>query len=117
AGFTPVVATVCADRGGALYNVNADTVAMEIAVAMGASELVLVAEAGGVYRDYPDLGSRIDTLTPEAIEAGVREGWIAGGMRPKLEVAREAIRRGIPAVRVAAPADLAGGTRIAPDLP
>lgn len=114
-GFTPVVASVCADRAGALYNVNADTVALELAVALGAGELVLVAESGGVYRDYPDLGSLIGTLTPSEIAAGVQEGWIVGGMRPKLEVAREALRRGVPSVRVTAPTDLAGGTLVVPD--
>ena len=116
-GFTPVVASVCADRAGALYNVNADTVALELAVALGASDLVLVAEAGGVRRDADDPASRIARITPEEIDAGVREGWIAGGMRPKLEVAREALRRGVPSVRVAAPAKLAdslSGTVIAP---
>ncbi|MEM1055663.1 MAG: acetylglutamate kinase [Bacteroidota bacterium] len=114
-GFLPIVASVCADREGALYNVNADTVALEIAVALGAGELVLVAEAGGVYREYPDLGSLMETLTPGQVDAGVREGWIVGGMRPKLEVAREALRRGVPSVRVAAPSDLSGGTLIVPE--
>lgn len=107
AGFTPVVASVCADRAGALYNVNADTVALELAASLGASELVLVAEAGAVYRRYPDPESRIARITPPEIDAGVREGWIAGGMRPKLEVAREALSRGVPRVRIAAPAGLA----------
>ena len=116
-GFTPVVASVCADRAGNLYNVNADTVALELAVALGASRLVLVAESGGVFRDLADPASQIAHLTPEAIEAGEREGWIAGGMRPKLEVARAALSRGVPEVRVAAAgalSDPASGTRIAP---
>ena len=79
--------------------------------------LVLVAESGGVFRDLADPASRIAHLTPEAIEAGEREGWIAGGMRPKLEVARAALSRGVPEVRVAAAgalSDPASGTRIAP---
>ena len=115
--FTPVVATVCADRAGSLYNVNADTVAMELAVALGAARLVLVAEAAGVRRDPDDPASLLPRLTPGAIREGVREGWIAGGMRPKLEVATEAIARGIPEVRVTARDALgAGGTVIAPEV-
>ena len=116
AGYTPVVATVCADRAGALYNVNADTVAMELAVALGAARLVLVAEAGGVRRDPGDPASLLPRLTPEAIREGVREGWIAGGMRPKLEVATQALAGGVPEVRVTDPGALAsGGTVIAPE--
>lgn len=117
AGFTPVVATVCADDAGALYNVNADTVAFELAAALGAGRLDLVTEAGGVRRDAADPGSHLDRLTAAEVEAGVREGWIAGGMRPKLEVARAALRRGVPAVRVCAPSDVANpdaGTTVVP---
>lgn len=116
AGFMPVVASVCADDAGALYNVNADTIAFEIAAALGAGRLDLVTEAGGVRRDADDPASRIDTLTEADVDAGVAAGWIAGGMRPKLEVARAVLRRGVPAVRVCAPADIAGtgGTTIVP---
>ncbi len=70
AGFTPVVASICADREGALYNVNADTVALELAVALGAARLILVAEASGVRRDATDPATLISHLTPEAIAAG-----------------------------------------------
>ncbi|OZC03980.1 acetylglutamate kinase [Rubricoccus marinus] len=118
AGFTPVVASVCADREGDLYNVNADTVALELAVALGAARLILVAEASGVRRDAADPSTLISRLTPEAIAAGVEAGWIAGGMRPKLEVAREALSRGVPEVRVTSPdavSDATRGTTIAPE--
>ncbi len=117
AGFTPVVASVCADAAGALYNVNADTVAFELAAALGAERLDLVTEAGGVRRDPSDAASLLARLTAAEVAAGVAEGWIAGGMRPKLEVARAALRRGVPAVRVCAPEDVAsaaGGTTVVP---
>jgi len=116
AGFTPVVASVCADAAGALYNVNADTVAYEIALALGAERLDLVTEAGGVRRDAADPATALRQLAAAEVEAGVAEGWIAGGMRPKLEVALDALRRGVPAVRVCAPADIAaaGGTTVIP---
>ena len=51
AGYVPVVASVCADSAGALYNVNADTVAADVSAALGAARLDLVTEAGGVRRD------------------------------------------------------------------
>lgn len=116
AGFVPVVATVCTDAQGALYNVNADTVAFELAAALRAPRLDLVTEAGGVRRDAGDPASLLPQLTAAEVEAGVAEGWIAGGMRPKLEVARAALARGVPAVRVCAPVDLGGdgGTTVLP---
>ncbi len=113
AGFVPVVASVCADSDGALFNVNADTVAFEIAVALGAS-LALVTEAGGVRRDASDPASVLRQLSGAEVEAGVSQGWIAGGMRPKLEVALAALARGVPSVRVCAPGDLDGGTEVVP---
>lgn len=115
AGFTPVVAPVCADAAGALYNVNADTVALALARALGARALLLVAEAGAVYRRYPDPASRLPTLDAATAAAGVAEGWIADGMRPKLTVAFEALAAGVPHVRICAPSGLAdptSGTRI-----
>ena len=112
AGFVPVVSTVCADDAGALYNVNADTVAADLAAALSAPRLDLVTEAGGVRRDAADPSSLLARLTEAEVAGGVAEGWIAGGMRPKLETALAALRRGVPAVRVCAPADLGrdGGT-------
>ncbi len=116
AGFVPVVATVCADDTGALYNVNADTVAFELAAALGASRLDVVTEAGGVRRDPDDSASVLARLTGAEVAAGVAGGWIAGGMRPKLETALAALSRGVPAVRICAPADLGGdgGTVVTP---
>ena len=116
AGFTPVVASVCADTAGALYNVNADTVAAETAAALGAGRLDVVTEAGGVRRDPADPASVVRRLTAAEAEAGVAEGWIGGGMRPKLETALAALRGGVRSVRVCAPAALggAGGTVVVP---
>ena len=116
AGFTPVVASVCADAAGALYNVNADTVAAEVAAALGAGRLDLVTEAGGVRREASDPASAVRRLTAAEAEAGAAEGWIAGGMRPKLETALAALGHGVRSVRVCAPADVggAGGTVVVP---
>ena len=116
AGFVPVVATVCADDRGALYNVNADTVAAALAGALGADRLDLVTEAGGVRRDPSDPDSPLPSLTLAQAAAGEAEGWIAGGMRPKLSVARDALAAGVPAVRICAVADLPGdgGTLVTP---
>ena len=115
AGFVPVVAPICADAAGALHNVNADTVALAIADALGAGALLLVAEAGGVFRDRSRSSTRLTALDGNEFDSGVREGWITDGMRPKLEVGFHAVASGIADVRICAPAgvgDLSLGTRL-----
>ena len=107
AGFVPVVATVCADAEGALYNVNADTVAAALAVAIGAMRLDLVTGSGGVRRTAADPSSRIRQLDAAEIDEGVRDGWITDGMRPKLTVALDALANGVSSVRIVAPDALA----------
>jgi acetylglutamate kinase len=115
AGFVPVIAPVCGDAAGAVYNVNADTVALALAEAMGAASLLLVAESGGVFAGAGPDAPRLAEIDAGEFDAGVEAGWIAGGMRPKLEVGLRARDRGIAEVRVCAPAGLADsslGTRI-----
>ena len=107
AGFVPVVATVCSDGTGGLYNVNADTVAAALAVVLGAMRLDLVTGAGGVRRNPNDPESRIRQLDATQIDEGVRDGWITDGMRPKLTVALDALANGVASVRIVAPAALA----------
>ncbi len=115
AGFAPIIAPLATDGAGNVYNVNADTVALEIAAALGAGSLLLLAEAGGVRRDVADAASIVGRLTPAEQERGLAEGWIAGGMRVKVAVATRALAAGIPDVRILAPADLGTldhGTRV-----
>jgi acetylglutamate kinase len=107
AGFLPVVASPSADTEGHVYNVNADTIALTLADALGADALLLVAEAGGVYRDFTDASSRLATVDAKVGATGVEEGWIAGGMRVKLDVGFEALGRGVERVRICAPDALA----------
>ena len=89
--------------------------AVALAAALGARELALVAEAGGVFRNLADPASRLAELDRQGAEAGVQEGWIAGGMRPKLEAGFDALARGVASVRICPPAGLAdadAGTRL-----
>ena len=119
-GFVPVVAPICADVGGALFNVNADTVAAAIAVELQAARLDLVTEAGGVRREASDPASRLSRLTPATVRAGIAAGWITDGMRPKLTVALEALASGVASVRIVAPEAIAAddaGTTIVPESP
>jgi acetylglutamate kinase len=115
AGFVPIVSPLGVDEAGAVYNVNADTVALAIAEALEARAFYLVTESGGVRREADDPASHLETLTLGEVEVGVAEGWIAGGMRPKLHVATRAVEAGIETVRILAPQHLTtedAGTQI-----
>ena len=107
AGIVPVVSPVSTDARGGLFNLNADTVAVELAVALRAARLLFVADAGGVFRDLADPTTRLDHLDSTLAARGVAEGWIADGMRPKLDTGFDALGRGVASVRIVAPASLA----------
>jgi acetylglutamate kinase len=114
-GFMPVVAPVGADSDGNLFNINADTIACEIAVALEADQLLMVAESGGLRKDRDDAGSLIQAMNRADLDDGVLNGWIQDGMRVKVAMALDALDRGVATVRIAPPsgiADLSFGTTI-----
>ena len=115
-GYLPVISPVSRDEtapsGGAL-NVNGDDAAAAIAVAIGATELLLVSDVVAVMSD----GCPVGALTPGGARSLIADGTAAGGMRAKLEAAVAAIEGGVPRVRIsdiAAIDDLTRGTVLAP---
>lgn len=115
AGMMPILCPPGVDKAGHLYNVNADTIALEVASAVGASELVLLTEAGAVLD--ADLNP-IRRLTPTAARLGVEDGWIAGGMKVKTDIGIWALGKGIDSVWIAHPDSLmnrANATQLIPD--
>jgi len=98
AGRIPVVSTVAPDDDGLVLNVNADTAAAALAVALGAVKLVVLTDVEGVYADWPDRSS----LLPE-IRAGDLERMLPtlqSGMVPKMEACLRAVRGGVPQATV-----------------
>ena len=95
-GFIPVIATVAQgeDREGA-YNINADTAAAKLAVALGAEKLILLTDVRGLLRDPNDESTLIPELQLSSVPALVREGVISGGMIPKIECCVESVRSGV----------------------
>jgi len=93
--FIPVVATVGTDADGQAYNINADTVAGEVAVALGAEKLVYLTDVEGLRRDLDDAESLIRQTNPSELEALIADGTIAGGMIPKVTSCVDAVRRGV----------------------
>lgn len=94
--FIPVVATVGMDEeNGVLYNVNADTAAAAIAVALGAEKLVTMTDIAGLLRDKNDESTLIPEVELSEIEGYKSQGIIAGGMLPKIDGMADAIRKGV----------------------
>ena len=97
AGFIPVIATVAAGIDGEsdVYNINSDTAAAKIAIALGAEKLILLTNTRGLMRDLHD----DDTLIPEVklgeIAALKEEGVISGGMIPKIECCEMCVKNGV----------------------
>lgn len=93
--FIPVIATVGMDRDGVPFNINADTAAAEIAVALHAEKLVSMTDIAGLLYDKNDETTLILEVELGDIERYKREGIIAGGMLPKIEGMADAIRKGV----------------------
>jgi acetylglutamate kinase len=93
--FVPVVAPLGADENGKVLNINADTIAAEIAGAMPAEKLFLLTNVAGVLRDIDDPKSRISYLTDVGTEELIANRGVKGGMVPKLQAALRAIRGGV----------------------
>lgn len=98
-GYMPVVSPVSRDASGTLgaaLNVNGDDAAAAIAAALGAAELLLVADVPGVMRG----GKVIPCLTPDGARNLITDGIAAGGMQAKLQAALKALAGGVPQVRI-----------------
>jgi acetylglutamate kinase len=102
AGYLPVVACLGHDAEGAVYNINADIVANQLAGALGADALVLVTSAPGVLRDVADPASRIARLTVAEGRRAIVDGIVSGGMIPKLEESFGALEAGAQAIYIVA---------------
>ena len=97
-GYIPVVSTVAIGETGDLnrYNINADTAAAKIAVALKAEKFVQLTNVPGLLRDVNDTSSLISKLDHNDIPNLVETGVISAGMIPKIECNLEAIKGGVP---------------------
>ena len=95
AGFVPVVSSLAGDADGNVYNVNADTVAERIAIALRAAKLLVLTGAPGVLRDASDPTTVVSFADALDLEALVQSGAISGGMRPKVEACVRAAEGGV----------------------
>jgi len=93
AGHIPVVATVAPDRDGVVHNVNADTAAAALAVALGAVKLVVLTDVEGLYADWPDQDSLVELI--DAAELAEILPTLDAGMIPKMAACLRAVEGGV----------------------
>ncbi|MGI9062546.1 MAG: acetylglutamate kinase [Pseudonocardiaceae bacterium] len=98
AGRIPVVATVAPDIDGVVHNVNADTAAAALAVALTAEKLVVLTDVEGLYADWPAQESLLSHVTAGELERLLP--GLSSGMVPKMEACLRAVRGGVPRAHV-----------------
>ena len=98
AGRIPVIATVAPDEAGDVHNVNADTAASALAVALGAERLVVLTDVEGVYADWPNSTEIIARMN--AAELAALLPTLESGMVPKMEACLRAVEGGVPRATV-----------------
>jgi acetylglutamate kinase len=96
----PVVCSLAADDQGQVYNVNADTIAAGIAVALRAAKYFLVTAVDGVLRNLSDSTTLLPYLDLTDLDQLTSSGAISGGMLPKLAGCRTALLGGVPRVHI-----------------
>ncbi|HLN13462.1 MAG TPA: acetylglutamate kinase [bacterium] len=99
-GYIPVVASLGIGEDGTGYNLNADTAAGALAVALGASKFILLTDVAGVYRDYHGDRALISELRADEARAMIRDGSISRGMIPKVEACLSALAGGVPSAHI-----------------
>ena len=94
--YTPVISTVAlGEDGNPVYNINADTAAAKIAVALKASNFILLTDVRGIMRDPKDEDTLIPDISLTEVETLKAEGIIKGGMIPKVGCCVDAVRNGV----------------------
>jgi len=100
APYLPVICSLCADTSGQVLNINADTLATEIAIGLEADRLVSVSDVDGIYLDLKDRSSLISRLSASEARRYLAEGRFTEGMIPKVETAFKAVEHGVASFQI-----------------
>lgn len=98
--YIPVVSSVAADDTGQAYNINADTVAGEIAAALGAEKLILMTDTTGILEDYHNPETLIAKLDIQEARGLIEKGIVGGGMIPKVNCCVRSLAQGVRAAHI-----------------
>ena len=99
-GYLPIVSPIGLGEDFATYNINADDAACAIAKAIGADKLVFLTDIEGLYKDINDKSSFISRITASEADELIEEGFIGGGMLPKLNNCTSAVKDGVNRVHI-----------------
>lgn len=100
AGYIPIISSVAADEEGQAYNINADTVAGELAAALGAEKLILLTDTPGILENYHDASTLIAKLGIQQARHLIETGVVAGGMIPKVNCCVRSLAQGVRAAHI-----------------
>jgi acetylglutamate kinase len=98
--YIPVVSSVAADDTGQAYNINADTVAGEIAAALGAEKLIFMTDTTGILEDYHNPETLIAKLDIQEARGLIEKGIVGGGMIPKVNCCVRSLAQGVRAAHI-----------------
>jgi acetylglutamate kinase len=99
-GYIPIVSSVAADETGQSYNINADTVAGEIAAALGAEKLILLTDTPGILEDYKDPSTLLTKMDIQEARRLIDAGIVSGGMIPKVSCCVRSLAQGVRAAHI-----------------
>lgn len=98
--YLPIISSLGADTDGRIFNINADTIAAEIAVHLGAEKLILLTDVNGIYMDEGNEDTKLSRLTVADARHMIDTGRATGGMIPKLENLISLLNRGVHSAHI-----------------
>lgn len=99
-GYLPVISSLGADAEGMVFNINADTIASEIAVQLQAEKLIMLSDVDGIYLTTGDLETKLSRLTAAEARELISSGAASGGMIPKLQSIGVLLARGVHSAHI-----------------
>tara|TARA_Y100001968_G_scaffold305954_1_gene322359 strand:- start:4591 stop:5517 length:927 start_codon:yes stop_codon:yes gene_type:complete len=99
-GYVPVISSVAASAQGQSYNINADTVAGELAAALNAEKLILLTDTPGILEDKDDQNTLIKKIRLSEARQLIKDGVVSHGMTPKTECCIRALAQGVSAAHI-----------------
>ncbi len=99
-GYVPIISSVAADEKGQAYNINADTVAGEIAAALNAEKLILLTDTPGILENYQDPSTLLTKLDINKLRKLIEDGIVSGGMIPKVNCCVRSLAQGVGAAHI-----------------
>lgn len=99
-GYLPIISSLGADDDGKIFNINADTIASEIAASLGAEKLILLSDVNGIYLNAGDESTKLSRITVDEARQMIASGQATGGMIPKLESLIDLLSRGVRSAHI-----------------